>query len=139
VPKPKVKIAKTPAVQWKQSPDDQDYPAAASYLALLCDQKTVTATVAAFRQGTADHFKAKDILRASGLPALPLTNPHVASDLDKVRRGVPLSPVLLVRGQATQRRPALIADGYHRICASYETDEDTDVPVIIVDLPDTTR
>jgi hypothetical protein len=29
---------------------------------------------------------------------------------------------------------AQIADGYHRVCASYYTDEDTDIPVKIVRL-----
>jgi len=25
-----------------------------------------------------------------------------------------------------------IADGYHRVCASYHTDENTDIPVVLV-------
>ena len=28
--------------------------------------------------------------------------------------------------------PLQIADGYHRVCASYHTDENTDIPVKIV-------
>lgn len=28
----------------------------------------------------------------------------------------------------------LIADGYHRVCASYHTDENTDIPVVLVKL-----
>ena len=72
--------------------------------------------------------------RAAGLALLPIDNPHVASDLRKVHRGVALSPVLLVRGDAAAGRPALIADGYHRVCASCHTDENTDVPVRIVAL-----
>jgi hypothetical protein len=35
---------------------------------------------------------------------------------------------------ARKGREALIADGYHRVCASYYTDEDTDIPVKIVKL-----
>jgi len=31
-------------------------------------------------------------------------------------------------------RPAQIADGYHRVCASYHTDENTDIPVKIATL-----
>lgn len=42
--------------------------------------------------------------------------------------------MLLVRGDAASGRDAIIADGYHRVCASYHTDENTDVPVRIVDL-----
>ena len=45
------------------------------------------------------HRKAKDLLRASGLPVLDPTNVHVAKDLAKVKKGTPLSPVLLVRGE----------------------------------------
>jgi hypothetical protein len=76
--------------------------------------------------------KAKDILRASGLPLLPRDNPHVASDLDKIEKRKPLSPVLLVRGDLSAGRAAQIADGYHRVCASYYRDENTDIPCRIV-------
>jgi gluconate kinase len=43
--------------------------------------------------------RAKDLLRASGLPVLDPDNVHVAKDLAKVKKGTPLSPVLLVRGE----------------------------------------
>ena len=79
--------------------------------------------------------KDKDILRASGLPLLPTDNPHVASDLKKIRKTQPLSPILLVRGDVTANRAAQIADGYHRVCASYHNNESTDIPCRIVDLP----
>jgi len=29
----------------------------------------------------------------------------------------------------------IVADGYHRICASYHLDEDADIPCRLVDLP----
>jgi hypothetical protein len=95
---------------------------------------TVAATVEAFHTATTAHYKAKDILRAARLPLLPETNPHVRSDLAKVHDGRPLSPVLIVRGDASAGYAAQIADGYHRVCASYLTDENTDVPVRLVDL-----
>ena len=60
---------------------------------------------------------------------------HVAKDLDKVRSGDHLSPVLLVRGNIAAGAPLTIADGYHRICASYHLDEDADIPCHLVDLP----
>jgi hypothetical protein len=59
---------------------------------------------------------------------LPVDNPHVAADLRKIAAGKPLSPVLLVRGDLATGRAAQIADGYHRVCASYHTDENTDIP-----------
>lgn len=131
---PKQATAADAAVQWQDEPEAQDYPAAASYLSLLAAPAIVDSTVAAFRSAGSVHFKAKDILRASGLGLLPTDNPHVASDLRKIAKGKALSPVLLVRGDVATGRPAQIADGYHRVCASYHTDENTDVPVRIVDL-----
>lgn len=66
------------------------------------------------------------------MPLLPTDNPHVTSDLAKVAKGKALSPVLLVRGNLLAGIPLQIADGYHRVCASYYTDENTDIPVKIV-------
>jgi len=57
------------------------------------------------------------------LALLPADNKHVQADLDKVKEGRKLSPVLLVRGE-----PMQIADGYHRVCASYHLDENADIP-----------
>jgi hypothetical protein len=54
-------------------------------------------------------------------------DPEVASDLQKVKFGKKLSPVLLVQGI-----PLWVADGYHRVCASYHLDEKVEVPCRIV-------
>lgn len=120
-------------VRWIIEPEEHDYPAAESYLALLTDPDVAQATVAALRAAEPAHFKAKDILRAARLDLLSDANPHVASDLRKIAEDKPLSPVLMVRGDLHAGRPAQIADGYHRVCASYWTDENTDIPVRIVD------
>ena len=77
--------------------------------------------------------KAKDLLRASRLPVLPPDNFDVARDLKKVKEGKGLSPVLLVRGQLASEVPLTVADGYHRICASYHLDEDAGIPCRIAD------
>lgn len=119
-------------VRWKDEPDEHDYPAAASYLALIGDSPTVTMLVDALRSAPVERHKAKDILRASGLVHLPIDNVHVAKDVEKVRSGRALSPVLLVRGDIGRGLPLQIADGYHRVCASYHLDEDTDIPCRIV-------
>jgi hypothetical protein len=79
--------------------------------------------------------KAKDLLRASRLELLPVNDPEVVKDLAKVKRGQRLSPVLLVRGGLEADRPLTVADGYHRICASYHLDEDADIPCRLADLP----
>ncbi len=120
---------------WKDAPDGHDFPAAASYLGLTADGRTIEALVLALRSAPTLHAKAKDLLRASRLPLLGTDNAHVVADLDKVRGGEPLSPVLLVRGALRHDRPLTVADGYHRICASYHLDENADIPYRIVDLP----
>jgi hypothetical protein len=124
-----------PSEHWKDEPDDHDYPAAASYLSLVLPRPVVDAAVRALRDAPLERFKAKDLLRASGLPSLPADNVHVEKDLKKVKAGTRLSPVLVVRGDARRAVPLAIADGYHRICASHLLDEDADIPCRIVDLP----
>lgn len=110
-------------VHWKREPEEHDFPAALEYLSLITSPVNAARYVEALKQSATFTRKAKDLLRASGLPALPEDNRHVAKDLKKIDDGEKLSPVLVVRGQ-----PLIIADGYHRICASYHLDENTDVP-----------
>ena len=120
---------------WKPDPDDHDYPAAHDYLRLVLPEPSATALVDALKNAPLVHRKAKDLLRASGLAVLPDSNVHVAKDLDKVHKGERLSPVLLVGGDASVGAPLVIADGYHRVCASYRLDEDADIPCRLVGLP----
>ncbi len=122
-----------PKPKWLDKPEDHDFPAAADYLALLADSQTVTALTDKLRAEEIAHKKAKDILRAAQLQLLPVDNPHVASDLDKIKKGEALSPILLVQGNFETGVALQIADGYHRVCASYHTDENTDIPVILAD------
>lgn len=119
---------------WKDEPDEHDYPAGADYLSLVLDPARSDSIIKALRQAIMMHRKAKDLLRASELPLLPADNVHVTKDLDKVKSGQRLSPVLLVRGHADRGVPLVVADGYHRICASYHLDENADIPCHIVDL-----
>jgi hypothetical protein len=120
---------------WKEEPDDHDYPAAQDYLSLLMPETRAKRVARRLRDAPIAHRKAKDLLRASRLPVLGPENFHVARDLQKVKAGKRLSPVLLVRGQLAAEVPLTVADGYHRICASYHLDEDADIPCRIVDLP----
>jgi hypothetical protein len=121
---------------WKEEPDDHDYPAAVDYLSLLVSPDLAKALVEALENAPLVHRKAKDLLRASALGLLPESNVHVAKDLDKVSKGERLSPVLLVRGDLLRGVPLTVADGHHRICASYHLDEDEDIPCRIVALSD---
>jgi hypothetical protein len=119
------------SVKWLEKPDSHDFPAAADYLSMLADRQTVKKAVKKLKSGTVTHRKAKDILRAAQLSLLPLDNPHVAADLTKIEKGLPLSPILLVRGDFLAGVALQIADGYHRVCASYHTDESTPIPVVL--------
>ena len=129
--KPKVKTTK-PIEVWKQTPDDHDFPAAAQYLGLLFDDTTAQALSEKLRAASTVERKAKDLLRSSKLPLLSADDREVAKDLERAAGGTPLSPVLLVR--STSGRALIVADGYHRICASYHLSDDTVVPCRIVDL-----
>ncbi|MGO9227501.1 hypothetical protein [Mycobacterium sp.] len=120
-----------PSVKWLDRPEAHDFPAAADYLALLADSHSVDELTEQLRAGSVVHKKAKDILRAAQLSLLPVDNPHVAADLAEIKKGQPLSPILLVRGDFATGVPLQVADGYHRVCASYHTDENTDIPVVI--------
>jgi len=122
-------------VKWLEKPEAHDFPAAADYLALLADAQTVAQLTERLQAGNVIRKKAKDILRAARLRLLPADNPHVAADLAKIKKGQPLSPILLVRGDLLTGVALQIADGYHRVCASYHTDENTDIPVVLADRP----
>ena len=99
---------------------------------MLAEKDAVDKTVAALKTAKPVYQKAKDILRAAGLALLPESNTHVRADLGKISDGKKLSPILLVRGSAVGGYPLQIADGYHRVCASYLTDENTNIPCHLV-------
>jgi len=120
------------AVNWLDDPEAHDYAAAADYLTMVAEPDRVDNTIAALRDAKTVYRKAKDILRAARLALLPENNVHVKADLAKIGDGKKLSPILLVRGAAIASTPLEIADGYHRVCASYVTDENTDIPCRLV-------
>ncbi|MGI9195888.1 MAG: hypothetical protein ACR2KE_00310 [Candidatus Nanopelagicales bacterium] len=120
---------------WEDKPDKHDYPAAANYLSLIADADLVDHLVKKLKSAPIVTYKAKDLLRASCLQLLPLNDAHVAEDLAKIVKGIKLSPVLLIRGGIELGLPLTIADGYHRVCASYHLADDTNIPARIIDLP----
>lgn len=120
---------------WKIDPEKHDFPAAQDYLELVMEPAAAKKAVAALRRAPTVHRHAKDLLRASALALLPKENSHVAGDLKKIRKGKAMSPVLLVRGRAQSGAPLTVADGYHRICASWYRDENVLIACRIVSLP----
>ena len=113
---------------WLANPEEHDFPAAADYLELLMPSSEAAVLVKQLKKVKTQIKKAKDILRASELPLLPKENMHVTANLKKFKKGKKLSPLLLVKGGGK----LIIADGYHRICASYYLSEDLEVPCRLV-------
>jgi hypothetical protein len=120
---------------WDDAPADGDYPNAHNYLSLVFEERVAAGLVKTLRHAETVTRQAKDILRASRLGLLAKDNSHVAADLRKIRKRKKLSPVLLVRGDAALDVPMVIADGYHRVCASYYWDEDCPIAVRIASRP----
>jgi hypothetical protein len=123
-------MKKLPQVVWLDSVEKHNFTAAESYLSLLTEPKVARKMVKALRSGKPSRFKAKDIFRASALSLLGISNANVERDRLKIRRGIALSPLLLVRGGMQGR--VVVADGYHRLCAVYGFDEDAWIPCRIV-------
>jgi len=114
------------ANKWLKEPEEQDCPAALSYLSLLYDERTAVSYVNKLKRASIREFKAKDVFRASGLSLLGVSNAHVQKDRQRIQSGRALSPLLLIRDSAN--RKVIIADGYHRLCAVYSYDEDAVIP-----------
>lgn len=120
-------------IVWTDAPEDQDYSGALSYLSLLCDPTIAAKLVKKFESAIMINVKAKDVIRAAGLSLLGKDNYHVNRDLKKIESATPLSPILLVRGNGSKATPLTIADGYHRACAIYVHDEDSDIKARVID------
>jgi hypothetical protein len=129
------KKSKNLNVRWAQAPAEHDYPAAESFLRLIAGADLIKECASLFSQAPTVHQHAKDILRAAGLPLLSVDDPEVARDLKNVAKGVALTPILLVGGDISSGRALQIADGYHRVCASYHVNENTDIPCRLIRLP----
>jgi hypothetical protein len=117
-------------IKWFKEPQVHDYPAAKSYLSLIYDENESSNLVSKLRKAPITQFKAKDIFRASDLSLLGISNLYVSMDRKKVKKGLPISPILLVRD--TVNGKVIIADGYHRLCAVYSLNEEIVVPCKIV-------
>ena len=116
--------------KWNKRVDPDHYDAAESYLSLIYSLKKSRHFVAELRRAKQAAFRAKDIFRASQLSRLGVSNLRVAKDRKKIREGTPLSPILLVRDERNGK--VVVADGYHRLCAVYEINEDAWIPCRIV-------
>ncbi len=117
-------MSKSP-IAWLEDVAEHDYDAAHNYLSLKFDEKRASEIVDRMKKAKLASRRANDILRATGLPALPLTDPGVQRDLLKLLSGEKLSPVLV----CDQKPGADIADGYHRVSLAYNIDPFISVPL----------
>ena len=123
----------TKGEHWQNDPEDHNYDAAENYLSLIASPH-IAESIAESLKGcsTVVCYKAKDILRASGLPLLSQDDKYLEEHFKKINDKKKLSPILLVRGNWEDSSPLIVADGYHRICASYWIDPDIEIPCRIV-------
>jgi hypothetical protein len=117
-------MSKSP-IAWLADVADHDYDAARNYLSIKYDEKRAGEAVDRMKKAKLTSRRANDILRATGLPPLPLTDPGIRRDLLTLLNGGKLSPVLV----SDQKAGADIADGYHRVSLAYNLDPFMSVPL----------
>ncbi|HTV99774.1 MAG TPA: hypothetical protein VMF87_05700 [Streptosporangiaceae bacterium] len=117
-------MSKSP-ISWLKDVAEHDYTAAYNYLSLKFDGKRAGEIVDRLKKAKLTSRRANDILRATELSPLPLTDPGVQRDLLKLLNGEKLSPVLVF----DQKPGADIADGYHRVSLAYNIDPFMMVPL----------
>jgi len=112
-------------VKWLNKLKDEHIDAAIEYLSLFFKNAELEEVRKKLIKHAQDivQYKAKDLLRASGLTALPVTDIEVAGHLKKIKEGIPLHPVILV----SIDEKLYVADGFHRVCACYSLGDDTEV------------
>jgi hypothetical protein len=108
-------------LRWRKDVADHDYDAASSYLSIRFGENRAQEISEKLRKLPVIQRRANDILRATQRDPLPLSDPGVLRDLQKVLAGEKLSPVLLAEAD--------IADGYHRVSLAYALDPYADVPL----------
>ncbi len=117
-------------IKWAPKVTKKDIAAAKEYLKLVLNTKAVDAAAEKLEKhrDVIEQFKAKDVLRASQTQLLPETNEDVRAEFVKILKEIPLVPVLLVR----KNDKLFIADGYHRTCAAYYLNKDSEVHCVLV-------
>lgn len=119
-------MRKNAGIDWLPEPVDHDYEAAGQYLQLLFGPKKAKSIVGKLRRAPMAEFAAKDLLRASSTSILYIEAFDWSRHQKKLRQGDALAPILLVRQE--NGGALIIADGFHRLCALFSTDEEIRVP-----------
>lgn len=100
---------------WADDVDDDHYGSAYDYLSLHWLPKQAGPAVEALRKASLVKFQPGDILRAAGLPALPLDDTQVRRELLRALNDGKIQPILCVNLE----HGLVIADGYHRVSFAY--------------------
>ena len=108
-------------LRWRKDVAQHDYAAATSYLSIRYGESRAEKVAGELKKLPVITRRANDILRATGRAPLPLSDPGVLKDLQKVLAGDKLSPILVAQGD--------IADGYHRLSLAYALDPYAEVPL----------
>ena len=85
------------SINWLAHPKDTNFDAAMSYLILAVGHSVAQKLVDRLHKAAIETFAAKDILRAANTQALPLQTEHVQDNLEKMKKGHEIGPVLLCR------------------------------------------
>lgn len=123
-----VDLKACPEPVWKDEPDHHDFRAAWSYLSQHFPPDKACDMHSALINGKMTSRPAKDIIRAASLIPLPINDPKVQHNLNKIQAGKKLSPCLMV----VRDGKTFIADGYHRVSAVYNLNYDEQIPCVIV-------
>jgi hypothetical protein len=117
-------------IKWADKITKKDIAASMEYLNLVFNTKVVADAAQKLEKHREqiEKFKAKDILRASQTQLLPETNEDVRAEFLKIMKQVPLAPIILVR----KNDRLFIGDGFHRTCAAYYLNKDSEVHCVIV-------
>ena len=119
-------MRKKAEIRWLEEPVEHDYDAARQYLQLLYEPKKAKSLAGKLKRAPMAEFAAKDILRASGTSILYIQAFDWSQHQKKLHDGTALAPILLIRQENGGQ--LIIADGFHRLCALFTTDEEIKVP-----------
>jgi hypothetical protein len=117
-------------IKWLPEPANDTYEAAKTFLNLLYKTKKFRRWVKRLKKAEISKYAAKDILRASCIPITTIRAFDWKKQQEQIAQGDPLSPILLIR--QNDGGPLVIADGFHRMCALFSTDQEVSVPCKIV-------
>jgi len=115
-------------IEWLNEPEARTYGEASVFLSLLAPEIEVDAAIIRLTKAPVVVYRVSDIMRAAKLDRSYFREGAIQRFVEKIDAGEPLSPILIVRIDNTP----VVADGYHRLMAIYESSENAKVRCKIV-------